>query len=206
MHSFFDFVGRLLEEKPPSKLRAALPGNPAYGQLQIHRLPDFGPGEAGPIHRFCLKLLKACHYRLACRFPITDQHLHRLASQNGEIVWPVGMKRALLIYALALTVIGFCLYSALNYASIVLPYCLGVLVSLALYSNYSAPKVAFIPFALFMGIAMSITAFPVLARILEESGLAKTALGSTAITCAAVDDVTAWILLAAIVAIVHATI
>ena len=55
-----------------------------------------------------------------------------------------------------------------------------------------------------MGIAMSITAFPVLARILEERGLSKTELGSTAIACAAVDDVTAWILLAIIVATVRA--
>jgi Kef-type K+ transport system membrane component KefB len=55
-----------------------------------------------------------------------------------------------------------------------------------------------------MGIAMSITAFPVLARILEERGLTTTELGSTAITCAAVDDVTAWSILALIVAIVHA--
>jgi Kef-type K+ transport system membrane component KefB len=91
-----------------------------------------------------------------------------------------------------------------SHASIVLPYFLGVLASLWLYSNYAAPKVAFIPFALFMGIAMSITAFPVLARILDERRLTKTPLGSTAITCAAVDDVTAWTLLAMIVAIVHA--
>jgi Kef-type K+ transport system membrane component KefB len=58
-----------------------------------------------------------------------------------------------------------------------------------------------VPFALFMGIAMSITAFPVLARILEERGLTRTPLGSTAITCAAVDDVTAWSLLAVVVAV-----
>jgi Kef-type K+ transport system membrane component KefB len=55
-----------------------------------------------------------------------------------------------------------------------------------------------------MGIAMSITAFPVLARILHERGLTKTALGSLAITCAAADDVTAWCILAAVIAIVQA--
>ena len=60
-------------------------------------------------------------------------------------------------------------------------------------------------FALFMGIAMSITAFPVLARILEERGSTRTPLGATAIACAAVDDVTAWCLLALVVAIVKAT-
>ena len=55
-----------------------------------------------------------------------------------------------------------------------------------------------------MGIAMSITAFPVLARILHERGLTKTALGSLAITCAAADDVTAWCILAAVIAVVKA--
>jgi Kef-type K+ transport system membrane component KefB len=64
--------------------------------------------------------------------------------------------------------------------------------------------VPFQAFSLFMGIAMSITAFPVLARILEERGLTKTPIGSTAITCAAVDDVTAWTLLAFVVAVVTA--
>ncbi len=57
-------------------------------------------------------------------------------------------------------------------------------------------------FALFMGIAMSVTAFPVLARILAERGLSKTVLGSTALSCAAVNDVTAWSILALVVAIV----
>lgn len=92
-----------------------------------------------------------------------------------------------------------------SHASILIPYFLGVVASLWLYTHYAGPRVSFIPFALFMGIAMSITAFPVLARILEERQLAKTDLGITAITCAAVDDVTAWILLAAIVAMVHAS-
>ena len=92
-----------------------------------------------------------------------------------------------------------------SHAGILVPYCLGVLGSLALYTSYGTAGVSFTPFALFMGIAMSITAFPVLARILEERGLARTALGSTALTCAAVDDATAWSVLAVIVAIVHAT-
>jgi Kef-type K+ transport system membrane component KefB len=91
-----------------------------------------------------------------------------------------------------------------SHSSILVPFFLGVLSSLVLYSRFAQPGVSFISFALFMGIAMSITAFPVLARILEERGLAKSALGSTAITCAAVDDVTAWGVLAVIVAIVHA--
>lgn len=88
-----------------------------------------------------------------------------------------------------------------SHTSIVVPYALGVLLSLLLYRELAPPGVTFLAFALFMGIAMSITAFPVLARILTERRLTRTYLGITAITCAAVDDVTAWSLLAVVVAI-----
>jgi len=80
-----------------------------------------------------------------------------------------------------------------------------VLLALGLYSHYAARGTSFTPFALFMGIAMSITAFPVLARILKERGIEKTFLGTTAITCAAVDDATAWAILAFVVAIARAS-
>lgn len=88
-----------------------------------------------------------------------------------------------------------------SHASIVVPYFLGVLLSLFLYTEYAPAGVRFLPFALFLGIAMSITAFPVLVRILKERGMTGTFLGNTAVTCAAVDDVTAWSLLAMVVAI-----
>jgi Kef-type K+ transport system membrane component KefB len=91
-----------------------------------------------------------------------------------------------------------------SHASILLPMLLGVGLALFLYRSQAPAGVAFSSFALFMGIAMSITAFPVLARILEERRLAKTPLGSTSIACAAVDDVTAWCMLAVVVAIVRA--
>ncbi|OYW29917.1 MAG: hypothetical protein B7Z47_04250 [Chthoniobacter sp. 12-60-6] len=91
-----------------------------------------------------------------------------------------------------------------SHASIVLPYLLGVLLAYFLYTDFAQPGASFTAFALFMGISMSITAFPVLARILQERGLTKTFLGSTAITCAAVDDVTAWSILAFVVAIARA--
>lgn len=87
-------------------------------------------------------------------------------------------------------------------ASIVVPYGLGVVLSLFLYRELAPPGVTFLAFALFMGIAMSITAFPVLARILSERRLTGTHLGDTAITCAAVNDVTAWMILAVVVAAV----
>jgi Kef-type K+ transport system membrane component KefB len=88
--------------------------------------------------------------------------------------------------------------------SILFPYLLGVTVSLFLYSTLAGTNTTFTAFALFIGISMSITAFPVLARILQERGLMQTALGSTAIACAATDDVTAWCLLAFVVAIAKA--
>jgi Kef-type K+ transport system membrane component KefB len=88
--------------------------------------------------------------------------------------------------------------------SILFPYLLGVVISLYLFSAFAGPNTTFLAFALFIGISMSITAFPVLARILDERGLTKTALGATALACAAFDDVTAWSALAFVVAIVKA--
>jgi Kef-type K+ transport system membrane component KefB len=92
-----------------------------------------------------------------------------------------------------------------SHASIVIPYFLGVVLAWFLYTSLAAPGATFIAFALFMGISMSITAFPVLARILQERNLSKTSLGSMAVTCAAVDDVTAWSVLALVVAIARAS-
>ena len=91
-----------------------------------------------------------------------------------------------------------------SHASIVLPFFLGTAGALLFYRALAPAGVPFTPFALFMGVAMSITAFPVLARIIEERGLAGSHLGSIAIACAAVDDATAWCLLAVVVAIVKA--
>lgn len=91
-----------------------------------------------------------------------------------------------------------------SHASIVIPYFLGVAVSVVLFRSYAPAGTSFVAFALFTGIAMSITAFPVLAHILSERGMSATPLGTTALTCAAVDDITAWSLLAAVVAIVKA--
>ena len=92
----------------------------------------------------------------------------------------------------------------ISHASIVFPYFLGMLLAYFLYQEFAATRTGFLSFALFMGIAMSITAFPVLARILQERKLTQTPLGSLAITCAAADDVTAWCILAVVIAIVKA--
>lgn len=92
-----------------------------------------------------------------------------------------------------------------SHVGMLFPMTLGVALALALYSGYAGRGSAFMPFALFMGVALSITAFPVLARILKERRMEKTFLGTTAIACAAVGDATAWILLAFVVALTGAT-
>ncbi len=92
----------------------------------------------------------------------------------------------------------------ISHTSIALPFVLGVGGAWWLRDGYAPQGVAFLPFALFMGTAMSVTAFPVLARILTERGLMQSRVGAIAIACAAVDDVTAWCLLAVVVAIAHA--
>ncbi|HMC98375.1 MAG TPA: cation:proton antiporter, partial [Flavobacteriales bacterium] len=92
----------------------------------------------------------------------------------------------------------------ISHASIIIPYALGVGLAYWLFMDFAPPTVSFLSFSLFMGIAMSITAFPVLARVLQERGLSRTRLGTLALTCAAADDVTAWCILAAVIAIVKA--
>ncbi|HUO27567.1 MAG TPA: cation:proton antiporter [Bryobacteraceae bacterium] len=92
-----------------------------------------------------------------------------------------------------------------SHVSIVAPFCLGGLTALYLYPRLSDDGVTFSGFALFMGSAMSITAFPVLARILSERGLVRSRMGTLAIACAAVDDITGWCILAYIVVLVRVT-
>jgi Kef-type K+ transport system membrane component KefB len=87
--------------------------------------------------------------------------------------------------------------------SIALPLALGVGLAKALYPQFAGKHVSFPPFALFMGTAMSVTAFPVLARILKERNLMGSNLGTMAIACAAIDDVSAWLLLAVLTAMVR---
>jgi Kef-type K+ transport system membrane component KefB/nucleotide-binding universal stress UspA family protein len=94
---------------------------------------------------------------------------------------------------------------AISHTSIVVPFALGAAAAFWLYPRLSESSVPFSSFLLFMGVAMSITAFPVLARILSERGLLRSRVGMITLTCAAVDDVTAWCLLAFIASIVRAT-
>jgi Kef-type K+ transport system membrane component KefB len=85
--------------------------------------------------------------------------------------------------------------TAISNTSVAVPMLLGIAVALPLY-KLVGPDTKFVSFALFMGVAMSITAFPVLARILAERRMIKRPVGSLVIACAAVDDVTAWFLIA----------
>lgn len=93
----------------------------------------------------------------------------------------------------------------ISHASIVAPFVLGAILAIALYPTLAGEHVTFTGFALFMGAATSVTAFPVLARILRERHLVRTPVGTIAIACAAIDDVTAWCILAVVVVIVRAT-
>ena len=90
---------------------------------------------------------------------------------------------------------------AISHASIIVPFVLGTALALLLYPALSSNAVPFTVFALFIGVAMSITAFPVLARILTDRRMHRTRMGAVALTCAAIDDVTAWCLLALVVGI-----
>src|SRR5579871_1107894 len=92
-----------------------------------------------------------------------------------------------------------------SHVSIITPFCLGSLLALYLYPRLSDDSVSFMGFALFMGSAMSITAFPVLARILTERRLLQTRMGTLSIACAAVDDVTGWCILAYIVLLIRSS-
>ncbi|SHF92957.1 cation:proton antiporter [Geodermatophilus nigrescens] len=101
---------------------------------------------------------------------------------------------------------------SVSVASIVLPFALGVLLATYLHEAHdvftaddgATSTISFVGFALFMGVAMSITAFPVLARILAERQMHRIPTGVLALACAAVDDVLAWALLAVVVAVVSA--
>jgi Kef-type K+ transport system membrane component KefB len=93
----------------------------------------------------------------------------------------------------------------ISHVSIIFPFFLAVWLSYYIYPIVAPANVGFMPFALFMGVAMSITAFPVLARILQERNLTGTALGTLIITCAAADDITAWSILAFVVAVAKAS-
>jgi Kef-type K+ transport system membrane component KefB len=134
-------------------------------------------------------------------FPVQSLNNLQLLSQIGLILFMfvVGME-------LDLKVLKGQAREAIiiSHASIIIPFTLGMGLAYFIYLSFSPEGVPFTSFGLFLGISMSITAFPVLARIAQEKGIHKTRLGTVVITCAAIDDITAWSLLAVVIAIVKA--
>ncbi|MBM3943793.1 MAG: cation:proton antiporter [SAR202 cluster bacterium] len=94
--------------------------------------------------------------------------------------------------------------AAISHASILVPFLMGAVLALVLYQRYPSGQVSFTSFALFLGVSMSVTAFPVLARILTDLQMHRTSKGSMVLMCAAINDVLAWCLLAVVVSIVQA--
>lgn len=92
----------------------------------------------------------------------------------------------------------------ISHTSTIFPFFLGMVTAYFLYTKYAYESTPFLSFALFVSIALSITAFPVLARIIQEKGLTKTHLGTISLASAANGDITAWCLLAVVVAIAQA--
>lgn len=137
----------------------------------------------------------------ASLFPVSSLH-------NIEVLSQIGLILFMFIVGLELNIKTIKKKASeaviISHASIIFPFALGFILAYFMYEEFTPHNVPFISFALFMGIAMSITAFPVLARIVHEKGINKTALGPIVITCAAIDDITAWCILAAVIAIVKA--
>jgi Kef-type K+ transport system membrane component KefB len=95
---------------------------------------------------------------------------------------------------------------AISHAGITFPFALGAVLALWLYPQLSSQSVPFTNFSLFMGVALAVTAFPVLARILTDRKMEKTDIGVIALSCAAADDLTAWCLLALVVGIAQSQV
>src|SRR5437588_3898027 len=89
-------------------------------------------------------------------------------------------------------------------SSMLLPLIMGATLAFFLYPGFAGAKATLVSFMLLVGTAMAITAFPVLARLLAAKNMLGTRIGGVALTCAAVNDVVAWCLLALVVAIIHA--
>jgi len=143
-------------------------------------------------------------------FPEVSEYLFPLESlSNLEFLSQIGLILFMFIIGMELDmgVIRTRAKAALfiSNASIIVPYLMGLILAYFMYSRFAPAGAGFISFALFMGIAMSITAFPVLARIVQERGITRTSLGMIAITSAAINDITAWGILAVVVAIANAT-
>jgi Kef-type K+ transport system membrane component KefB len=95
--------------------------------------------------------------------------------------------------------------SVVSLSGVLLPLAMGGALAFFLYPEFAGPKASLSSFMLIVGTAMAITAFPVLARLLEDRGMLGDKIGSLALLCAAIDDVIGWCLLALVIAIIHAS-
>ncbi|HZR36313.1 MAG TPA: cation:proton antiporter [Nevskia sp.] len=138
---------------------------------------------------------------LAALFPAAELAPLQLLSQVGVLLFMFGIGMEVDLSELRRQARAALVIS---HVSMALPFLLGMALALMAYPLLAPAGVPFHAFALFLGIAMSITAFPVLARILEERRMMHTPVGRMAIACAAIGDVSAWCLLALVVALAHA--
>lgn len=134
-------------------------------------------------------------------FPIESLDNIALLSQFGLILFMFAIGMELDLKEVRATLKETILIS---HTSTVVPFALGMGLAFFVYDKYANPETPFLSFALFIGIAMSITAFPVLARIIQEKGLTKTHMGTISLASAANGDITAWCLLAVVVSIAQA--
>lgn len=134
-------------------------------------------------------------------FPIHSLDLISILSQIGLVLFMfvVGMELDLKIIKKHGSKILF-----ISHSSILIPYLLGLLLAHLIFKELGQQNASFLGFAMFMGISMSITAFPVLASIIKEKNINKTYMGTLALSCAAIDDVTAWFLLAFTISYIQA--
>jgi Kef-type K+ transport system membrane component KefB len=133
-------------------------------------------------------------------FPENSLNVLMILSQIGLILFMFAIGAELELKAVRTRLTGLILISQ---GSMIVPFAMGMGAAWFLYAQFAPPGVPFIGFALFIGISMCITAFPVLARMVKERGISHTNIGVTALTCAAIDDIVAWCLLAVVVAVVR---
>ena len=135
-------------------------------------------------------------------FPADATPFLNLIAQLGVILYMflVGLELDLTLLSSTVSVT-----IAISVASIVIPFALGAGLAALLVEPLGAGSIPFTSFTLFLGVSMSVTAFPVLARILQARGLQQTSLGTMALTCAAINDAIAWCLLAFVVSVMQAT-
>jgi Kef-type K+ transport system membrane component KefB len=146
---------------------------------------------------------------LGCFYPKISELLFPPSSWgNIQFLSQIGLVLFMFVIGLELEirVIRKLAYQAvlISHASIIIPWSMGMGLAWFLYDWFAPAGISFFAFTQFIGIAMSITAFPVLARIIKDRGLGGTNLGSMALACAASNDITAWCILAILVAVIKA--